>query len=171
MPPPSVSPPTPVVEMMPDGVARPCSPVAASTSAHVQPPPTRTVSVAASTTTSFMPLRSMTTAVVDDAEAAAVVAAAAHRDARVVGAGEGDRARDVLRARAAHDQRRVPVDHAVVDGAGLVVAGVAGTDDASASRRARCAASRAKRWTIALLGGGGGVLTGATLRPAAAALS
>ena len=34
------------------------------------------------------------------------------------------------RARASHDQRRVAVDHAVVHGAGLVIAGVAGTDGA-----------------------------------------
>ena len=97
MPPPSVSPPTPVVEMTPDGVARPCSPVALSTSAHVQPPPTRTVSVAGSTTTSVHPAEVDDDRVVGDAEAAAVVAAAAHGDALLVGAGEGDRPRDVLR--------------------------------------------------------------------------
>ena len=43
MPPPSVSPPTPVLPMMPDGTASPNACVAWSTSLHLQPPPTRTV--------------------------------------------------------------------------------------------------------------------------------
>ena len=43
---------------------------------------------------------------------------------------EGDAAGDVTRTRAAHDDRRVAVDHAVVDGAGLVVARIFGSDDA-----------------------------------------
>ena len=68
-------------------------------------------------------------AVVDDPEAAAVVAAAAHGERRVVGAREGDGARDVLGARAADDQRGTPVDHAVVHGAGLVVAWIVRADD------------------------------------------
>ena len=43
MPPPNVSPPTPVVEMKPLGVASPKGWVAWSTSPQVQPPSTRTV--------------------------------------------------------------------------------------------------------------------------------
>ena len=94
--------------------------------------------------------------VVGDAEAAAVVAAAAHRDALVVSAGEGERARDVLRARADHDRGGVLVDHAVVDGAGVVVAGVAGADDAVGQLGQVAACD---------LGKGGGCAHGATLRP------
>ena len=61
MPPPSVSPPTPVVPMMPQGTAPPASCVAASTSFQTQPPPTRTVRAAASTSMLLIPARSMTT--------------------------------------------------------------------------------------------------------------
>ena len=43
MPPPRVMPPTPVVEMMPLGVARPKAWVAWSTSPQVAPPSTRAV--------------------------------------------------------------------------------------------------------------------------------
>ncbi len=60
-PPPSVRPPTPVVEMIPLGVARPCSLVAASTSPQVQPPPTLAVRAPGSTATPFRPERSRTT--------------------------------------------------------------------------------------------------------------
>ena len=59
-PPPSVRPPTPVVEMIPLGVASPCSPVARSTSPQVQPPPTRTVRAAGSTRMSLNAERSTT---------------------------------------------------------------------------------------------------------------
>ena len=61
MPPPSVSPPTPVVEMIPLGVARPCSPVTGSTSPQVAPPPTRTVRAFGSTSTLLNDERSITT--------------------------------------------------------------------------------------------------------------
>ncbi len=43
MPPPRVRPATPVVEMMPAGVARPYSVGGTVDLAHTQPPPTRTV--------------------------------------------------------------------------------------------------------------------------------
>ena len=43
MPPPRVSPPTPVVEMIPPVVARPCAPVASLKPPHVTPPPARAV--------------------------------------------------------------------------------------------------------------------------------
>ena len=61
MPPPSVRPPTPVVETIPLGVARPCSFVALSTSPQVQPPPARTVRACGSTSMSFSSDRSITT--------------------------------------------------------------------------------------------------------------
>ncbi len=62
MPPPSVSPPTPVVEMMPPVVARPCGWVASLKAPHVAPPCARAVLRAGSTSTCCMPLRSITTA-------------------------------------------------------------------------------------------------------------
>src|SRR5215469_9232623 len=59
-PPPSVKPPTPVVEIIPDGTANPNACVAWSTSPQVHPPPTRTVFVVGSTCTYLMRERSMT---------------------------------------------------------------------------------------------------------------
>ena len=144
-PPPSVSPPTPVDAMMPLGVASPCGFVAASTSPHVQPPPTRTVRACGSTSTSRSSERSMTHAVVDAAEAGAVVAAAADGDRQVVLARERDRLGDVLRTRAARDQRRSLVEHRVVELARFVVAGIVRRRQLSgeagqltAGRAARC---------------------------------
>ena len=61
MPPPSVSPPTPVVEMMPPVVARPNGYVASLKSPQVAPPSARAVCVAGSTRTPRMPDRSITT--------------------------------------------------------------------------------------------------------------
>ena len=93
-----MSPPTPVVEMIPDGVARPYSAVARSTSPQVHPPPTRTVF-------GLFVDRHLVDAgevdhqpVVHDPEAAAVVAAAADRDRNVVGPRESDAAGDVVGA-------------------------------------------------------------------------
>ena len=83
-PPPSVSPPTPVVEMIPLGVASPCSSVAASTSPQVQPPPTRTVRACGSTSISLQRREVDDDAVVAGAEAGAVVAAAADGEQQVV---------------------------------------------------------------------------------------
>ena len=91
--------------------------------------------VAGSTTTSLQAAEVDDDRVVRDAEAAAVVAAAADGDALVVRAGEREHARDVLRARADDDRGGALVDHAVVDGAGVVVAGVAGADDAAGRAR------------------------------------
>ena len=106
MPPPSVSPPTPVVEMTPDGrraavLARrrvDVGPRAAAADAHGLG---RRVDDDVLHAAEVDDDR-----VVGDAEAAAVVAATADGDALVVCAGERERARDVLRARADDDQRR-----------------------------------------------------------------
>ncbi len=51
MPPPNVSPATPVLETMPDGTARPNACVAWSTSLHLQPAPTSAVRAEGSTLT------------------------------------------------------------------------------------------------------------------------
>ena len=127
-----MSPPTPVVEMIPDGVARPAfaghgvdlAPDAAAADAHGAGLVVGDDVLQAGQVDDHP--------VVDDAEAAAVVPAAADRDQRAAGAGERDRARDVVGARAAHDDRRPAVDHPVVDGARLVVARIGGSDDAVA---------------------------------------
>ena len=58
IPPPSVSPATPVCEIKPPGLANPCACVAASKSAHVAPGCTRAVRPGASTTTSRIGERS-----------------------------------------------------------------------------------------------------------------
>ena len=141
IPPPSVSPPTPVVPMMPQGTAPPASCVAASTSFQTQPPPTRTVRAAASTSMLLIPARSMTTPSSHDAQAAAVVAAAADRDQRVLRAGEADHRRHVGGRGAAGDQRRPPVDHRVVDRARLVVSGVVRSRQGAVEAAGKCRAS------------------------------
>ena len=58
-----------------------------------------------------------------------VVPAAAHRHHEVALAGEGEAAHDVVRAAAADDHQRPPVDHGVEHRAGLVVARVVGGED------------------------------------------
>ena len=141
IPPPSVSPPTPVVEMIPHGTARPCSCVAASTSPQVAPPPTRTVRALGIDRDRVQQREIDDDAVVDAPEPAAVVTAAADRQGQVVRAGEGDHARHVVRARAARDHRRPLVDHRVEQSTRLVVARIAGPDQlalepAPSSRRA-----------------------------------
>ena len=140
IPPPSVRPPTPVVEMIPHGTASPCSCVARSTSPHVAPPCTRTVpavridlDVAHRREVDHEP-------VVAHSEAARVVAAAANRDQRALPAPEVDRSGHVLSVRTAGDQARAAVDHAVVDLAGLVVAAVPGGDQLSPEIRRQSAA-------------------------------
>ena len=60
-------------------------------------------------------------AVVADPQARAVVAAAAHGQQQVVVAGEVDGGHHIGDIRAAGDQTRVLVDHAVVDPSGLLV--------------------------------------------------
>jgi hypothetical protein len=60
IPPPSVRPPTPVVEISPPVVARACAWVAASTSAHVAPPCARATRRVGSTSTRLIPERSIT---------------------------------------------------------------------------------------------------------------
>ena len=59
IPPPRVSPPTPVWPIKPTGVASPCSCVAAIMSANSVPPPTRTRRASASTATEFIALKSI----------------------------------------------------------------------------------------------------------------
>ena len=95
IPPPSVSPPTPVDEMIPEGVASPCSWAAASTMFQLQPPPARIGAVGGVDLDRVQAGEVEHDAVVADAEAAAVVAAAADGEQQVVVAGERDRRRDI----------------------------------------------------------------------------
>ncbi len=125
MPPPRVSPPTPVVEMMPLGVARPNPWVAWSTSPHVQPPSTRTVRVG-------IDPDAFHRGEVDDQAAIAarqpgtVVRTSAHRERQALGARVVHRADHIGDIRAAGDQGRPLVDHPVDELAGLVIAVIGG---------------------------------------------
>ena len=126
MPPPSVRPPTPVVEMMPAGTARPNACVG-----MVDVAPQRAAAGEHGVllrVDADVPHRRQIDdqAVVAHAQAAGVVAAAADRHQQLVLAAEVHRRDDVGDVGAAGDQARPPVDHPVVDLAGLVVLGVAG---------------------------------------------
>jgi hypothetical protein len=70
--------------------------------------------------------------VIDDPETPAVVAAAAYGDRHAVVSRKGDRLRDVVRAPAADDERRMAIDHPVVNGSGLVVARIPRADEMAA---------------------------------------
>ena len=130
-PPPSVRPPTPVVEMIPLGVARPCSFVARSTSPQVQPPPTRTVRAPGSTSMSFSSERSITTPSSHVPSPAPLWPPPRTASSRSWSRAKRDDLGDVVGVRAARDQRRPLVDHRVVDLARLVVVGVVGADQPS----------------------------------------
>ena len=125
----------PVVETIPAGTARPKAWVAWSTSPWVQPGPTRTVRAAGSTRMPVIAGEVDDEAVVDAGEAGAVVAAAADGDGQAVVAAEADRGDHVGHVGAAGDQAGAQGDHAVVDGAGGLVAGVVGGEDLAAQRR------------------------------------
>ena len=131
-PPPSVRPPTPVVEMMPLGVARPCSPVA-----RVDLAP-RAAAADADRPRRRVDVDLLEGGEVDDdavvarAQPAAVVAAAADRERQLARAGEGDRRGDVVGVGAARDQRGPAVDHRVVDRASGLVGGIARADQRAA---------------------------------------
>ncbi len=135
MPPPSVRPPTPVVPMIPLGVAIPTSCVAASTSRQVAPPSTRTVRAVGVDGDAAHTTEVDHDGVVDDAEAAAVVAAAADGQQRVVPGGERDGRGHVVGGGAPRDHRRAPVDHRVVHLAGVVVRCVARDDQVAGEGR------------------------------------
>ena len=128
MPPPRVSPPTPVVDTMPNGTASPYGWVAASTCPVVHPPPTRTVRCAAVYLDLVQAGQVDNQTVVDAAESRTVVPATAYGDAEAVVAGPVDRRHHVGDIGALGDGQRPFVDHAVVQAADLVVAGVGPPD-------------------------------------------
>ena len=76
-------------------------------------------------------------AVVDRTEPRDAVAAAAHGQGEPVLTGEVDRSGDVRRIRAPDDDRGPPIDHRVVDVAGLVVTVVARRNHGAADARAQ----------------------------------
>ena len=128
MPPPSVSPPTPVVEMMPPVVARPCG-----VGGVVEGAPGR-AALCPRRLAGRVDLDPLHAVEVDDhgvvagAEARDAVRAAADGDVEPVLARIVDGGHHVIRARGAHDDIRAPVDHRVVDPTGVVVVGVVGRD-------------------------------------------
>ena len=144
MPPPSVSPPTPVVEMIPHGTASPCACVAASTSRPGAAAADANRARARGSTDDRVQQREVDDdAVVDAAEAAAVVAAAADREREVVRRARSAIARATSSgARAARDQRRPLVDHRVEQRPRLVVARVVGPDQLALERCSELTAGR-----------------------------
>ena len=133
MPPPRVMPPTPVVEMMPLGVASPkaCGGVVqvAQQRAALDPGGARDGIDADAVHRREIDHQP----VVDGAQARRRCGRRRGWPARsVVVAGEVDRGDDVGDVVAADDERRVLVDHRVVDVARLVIAGIAWLDDIAA---------------------------------------
>ena len=106
MPPPRVSPPTPVLEMIPAGTARPNAWVAWSTSPSRAPPSTRAVCATGIDADAAHPREVDDEAVVDGAEARRAVAAAADRDVEALVAAEADGRDDVGDVGGTDDQRR-----------------------------------------------------------------
>ena len=128
-PPPSASPPRPVVETRPPVTARPWAWVAASSSPQVSPASARQVRVPGSTSMPFMGRRSIVT---PSSQTAFPVTLwpPPYTDTRMaVVAGEADGRRHVSGVRAARDERRAAVDHRVEDPAELVVARVGAAHD------------------------------------------
>jgi hypothetical protein len=72
--------------------------------------------------------------VICDREARDVVATTAHADLEAGAAGESDGLGDVIGRSAAHDQRRPPVNHPVVDPAGVLVPGRTGREHPAGQR-------------------------------------
>jgi len=64
--------------------------------------------------------------IISRAKTTAIVAATTHGDEHVVIAGEMDRSADVGDIGAPHDQARMPVNHAIIDLASRLIAGIVG---------------------------------------------
>jgi|GEM_PF-2357219 len=132
MPPPRVSPPTPVVETMPPVVARPCRAVVSLKPPQVAPPAALPSRWSGSTVTDRMPAKSGNHRAVGGAEAGHAVPAAADRQLGAGLTGVPHHRSDVLGRSAADHRLRPCVDHSVVDPAGFVVAAVHSGDDRTA---------------------------------------
>ena len=129
MPPPRVSPATPVEPTMPPVVARPKACVAWLKSAHVAPASARAVAGCGIDPDAGGVDEVDDQGVVPGAEAGRAVAAAADGQIQGVVPGEVDAGDDVGHLGYADDGCGPLVDHAVVDGACGVVVRVAGRDD------------------------------------------
>ena len=95
--------------------------------------------------------------VIDGAEAGGIVSAAADGDVELLVAAECERCNDVSDIGRANDKRRVSIDHAVRDAAGVVVAGSSGPMSRPEgglqtlrARFRRCAARVRAVWPCAL---------------------
>src|SRR5215210_8662802 len=116
----------PVVVTRPLGVASPNACVSRSSSPHWTPPCARAVRRSGSTRIPLIGERSISIASwIAGAEARHAVAAAADGDRKALPTGVANGRDHVGRPGAAGDQPRAAVDHGVVDGACLVVAGAA----------------------------------------------
>ena len=131
IPPPSVSPPTPVWETWPAGTARPCAWVAASSSARSVPPPTRTIRRSGSTWTELKRADVDADCAVAHRPAGDGMATGADRERRPRRASGTDRRSDIVGIRRKGDGRRRAVDGAVPSHASRVVVGVSRLDDAA----------------------------------------
>ena len=133
MPPPRVSPPTPVVEMMPPVVASPNACVAWLKSPQVAPPSARAVMRAGIHPNTSHAREVDDDAVVTRAEARHAVAAAPDRQVEAV-LGREAAPHAITSAVPLHrdDEQRTTIDHRVVDGPRVVVARVGGGHDLAA---------------------------------------
>ena len=128
IPPPRVSPATPVWVTMPLGTARPNACVARSTSPSSAPAWTRAVRASGSTLDVVHRTQVDHDPVVADREPREAVPAAAHGDRHVVAGRAADGGDHVVRARAPGDEAGRAVDGAVPDPAVLGVRGVSRRD-------------------------------------------
>ncbi len=128
-PAPSVRPATPVVELMPSGVARPWACAAASKSPRVQPGSTVRLASARIHLDALHQRKIDHETAIAHGIARDVVPAASNGDDQIVLAREVDGADHILRRLAAGDQSGSAVDHGVPDLACLVVASVARKQD------------------------------------------
>ena len=138
MPPPSVRPATPVVEMMPPVVARLCSWVAALKSPQVAPPCARAVRFPGSTLTARIPDRSATTPSSTVPKPGTLWLPPRMARGSSCSLARVDGGRDIASILGTHDRGRATVDHGVVDGSCVVVAIIRRGDDRAADRSRSC---------------------------------
>src|SRR6476620_2332943 len=107
MPPPSVNPPSPVLETSPPVVARPWACVAASNPAHFVPPPATARRAVASTSTVVIADRSTTMPSSQVGEAGDAVRSAPDSHRQALARREANGPDNVVGAHGTHDYRRV----------------------------------------------------------------
>ena len=122
----------PVGRAIPPVVARPKACVSWSKSPHVQPPSARAVRPTGSTRTLFMRDRSIIRPPSQTAKPGTPWPPPRTATTRLWLRANVTAVDDVGNAGAADDQRRTPVDHAIMNGAGAVVVGITGTEQVAA---------------------------------------